>query len=90
MAASRPKTGDAVEAGFATRNAHFFDTEKLDKSSAIAALKKEVGIGEELIEAYFHPYLYLNHEVIEANGQSVDAFVEAAVAAASARPGASG
>ena len=62
------------------RNAHFFDTEKLDKSSAIAALKKEFGIGEELIEAYFHPYLYLNHEVIEANGLD-RAAVEKAVAA---------
>ena len=37
------------------RNAHYFDTEALDKTGAIAALKKQFGIGEELIEAYFHP-----------------------------------
>ena len=61
------------------RNAHFFDTEKLDKSGAIAALKKQFGIGEELIEAYFHPYLYLNHKVIDANGLD-RAAVERAVA----------
>ena len=64
------------------RNAQFFDTEKLDKAGAIAALKKQFGIGEELIEAYFHPYLYLNHEIIDAKGLD-RAAVERAVAAES-------
>jgi predicted AlkP superfamily pyrophosphatase or phosphodiesterase len=62
------------------RNARFFDTDKLDKTSAIDALKAQFGIGEELIEAYFHPYLYLNHEVIDARGLD-RAAVEEAVAA---------
>ncbi len=44
--------------------AHHFDTKSLDKKPAIAALKKKFGIGEELIEAYFHPYIYLNHDLI--------------------------
>jgi predicted AlkP superfamily pyrophosphatase or phosphodiesterase len=61
------------------RNARFFDTEKLDRAGAIAALKAQFGIGEELIEAYFHPYLYLNHEVIDAKGLD-RAAVERAVA----------
>ena len=62
------------------RDAHFFDTKALDKTAAIAALKKQFGIGEELIEAYFHPYLYLNHQVIDAKGLD-RAAVEQAVAA---------
>ena len=61
------------------RDAHYFDTEALDKTAAIAALKKRFGIGEELIEAYFHPYLYLNHEAIDAKGLD-RAAVEQAVA----------
>lgn len=62
------------------RNARFFETDKLDKTGAIDALKAQFGIGEELIEAYFHPYLYLNHEVIDARGLD-RAAVEEAVAA---------
>ncbi|MCK5360866.1 MAG: alkaline phosphatase family protein, partial [Gammaproteobacteria bacterium] len=38
----------------------YFDTKSLDKTPAIAELKKKFGIGEKLIEAYFHPYIYLN------------------------------
>ncbi|MCP4403866.1 MAG: alkaline phosphatase family protein, partial [bacterium] len=60
--------------------AHYFDTESLDKTPAIVALKKQFGIGDELIEAFFFPYLYLNHDVIR--GKSLDqAEVEKAVAA---------
>ncbi len=44
--------------------AHYFDTKTLDKTPAIMALKKQFGIGEELIEAFFQPYLYLNHDLI--------------------------
>ncbi|MGD8640402.1 MAG: alkaline phosphatase family protein [Gammaproteobacteria bacterium] len=49
-------------------NAHYFDTKALDKTPAIAALKKKFGIGEELIEAYFQPYVYLNHNLIRKKG----------------------
>lgn len=60
--------------------AHYFDTGSLDKTPAIAALKKQFGIGEELIEAYYHPYLYLNHDLIHAKGLD-QAEVEKAIAA---------
>ena len=60
--------------------AHYFDTKALDKAPAIAALKKQFGIGEELIEAFFFPYLYLNQEVIRTKGLDQGA-VEQAVAA---------
>jgi predicted AlkP superfamily pyrophosphatase or phosphodiesterase len=60
--------------------AHYFDTKALDRTPAITALKNQFGFGEELIEAYFHPYIYLNHNLIRDKGleQSV---VENAVAA---------
>ncbi len=57
-------------------NARYFDVESLDKTSAIAAIKKQFGLevssdkksdkkpDEKLIDAYFHPYIYLNHELI--------------------------
>ncbi|MEA3303592.1 MAG: alkaline phosphatase family protein [Pseudomonadota bacterium] len=60
--------------------AHYFDTGALDKAPAIAALKEQFGIGEELIEAFFFPYLYLNQEVIRTKGLD-QAAVEQAVAA---------
>ena len=60
--------------------AHYFDTDALDKTPAIVALKKQFGIGEELIEEYFHPYIYLNRELIREKGLD-QAVVENAVAA---------
>jgi predicted AlkP superfamily pyrophosphatase or phosphodiesterase len=66
--------------GLGIDKAHYFDTRSLDKTPAIEALKKQFGIGDELIEAYFHPYIYLNRNLIREKGldQSV---VENAVAA---------
>jgi predicted AlkP superfamily pyrophosphatase or phosphodiesterase len=61
-------------------NAHYFDTEALDKTPAIMALKKQFGLGEELIEAFFQPYLYLNHDLIREKGLD-QGQVEQAVAA---------
>jgi predicted AlkP superfamily pyrophosphatase or phosphodiesterase len=49
-------------------NAHYIDTSALDKAPAIEALKKQFGMGEELIEAYYHPYVYLNRELIKEKG----------------------
>jgi predicted AlkP superfamily pyrophosphatase or phosphodiesterase len=61
-------------------NAHYFDTKALDRTPAIAALKKKFGMGQELIEAYYQPYVYLNHKLIRAKGLN-QAEVEKAVAA---------
>ena len=58
--------------------AFYFDVDALDKTPAIAALKKRFGVGEELIEAYFQPYLYLNHELIREKKLDL-AEVEAAI-----------
>jgi len=61
-------------------DAHYIDTAALDKAPAIAALKRQFGIGEELIEKFFQPYLYLNQTVIRDKGLD-QAEVEKAVAA---------
>ncbi|THB72171.1 MAG: alkaline phosphatase family protein [Desulfobulbaceae bacterium] len=48
--------------------AKYFDTQALDKKPAIQALKATFGLGEELIEYYFPPYLYLNRDLIKEKG----------------------
>ncbi len=50
-----------------------------DKQPGIARLKQEFGVGEELIEKFFAPYVYLNREVIRERGLD-QAAVEQAVA----------
>jgi hypothetical protein len=60
--------------------AGYFDTRSLDRQPAIEALKKRFGIGKELVETYFHPYLYLNRDRIRELGLD-QAEVERAVAA---------
>jgi predicted AlkP superfamily pyrophosphatase or phosphodiesterase len=61
-------------------DAHYFDTDALDKTPAIAAIKKQLGISEGLIEAYFQPYIYLNRELIQEKGLD-QAEVEKVIAA---------
>jgi len=60
-------------------DAHYFDTNALDKTPAIAALKERFGIAEELIEGYHHPYIYLNRDLIHEKALD-QAEVEKAVA----------
>lgn len=56
------------------------DPDSWDKTPAFNRLKERFGIGEELIQTYFHPYVYLNKEAIAAAGLDL-AEVESAVAA---------
>ena len=60
--------------------ARYVDPDRWDKEASIAVLKQRFGIGEELIQTYYHPYVYLNREVIRDNGLDAPE-VEAAVAA---------
>jgi len=62
------------------KDAHHFDTGALDKTPAITALKKRFGVGEELVQAFFQPYVYLNRDLIREKGLD-QAEVELAVAA---------
>ena len=59
-------------------SAHYINPAELDRAPAIAALKQKFGLGEELIQDFFFPYLYLNRELIESRGLD-RAMVEAAV-----------
>ena len=63
----QPETpGHLQERGINT--AFYFDIEALNKAPVIAVLKAQFGVGEELIEAYFNPYLYLDHKLIREKG----------------------
>jgi hypothetical protein len=55
------------------------DPKMLEKRPAIEALKKKFGIDKELIQSYFQPYVYLNHEVVQERGLNL-AEVERTVA----------
>ena len=59
--------------------AAYVQPEDWDKDAAIARLKKQFGIGEELIQTYEHPYIYLNREAVAAKGLD-EGEVERAVA----------
>jgi len=59
--------------------AEYVNPEEWDKEAGIAALKQRFGIGSELIKTYFHPYIYLDHAVINEQGLDI-AEVQAAVA----------
>jgi len=48
--------------------AKYVTPEQWDKQPAISALKRKFGISKELIQAYRHPYVYLNREVIREKG----------------------
>jgi predicted AlkP superfamily pyrophosphatase or phosphodiesterase len=60
-------------------DSHYLDIEALDRTPAIRALKNRFGIGEELLETFSQPYVYLNQDVIRARGLD-QAEVELAVA----------
>ena len=61
-------------------DANTVDPNQWDQQAGIAALKRRFGIGKELIQTYFHPYLYLNQDVIREHGLDA-AEVATAVAA---------
>ena len=46
----------------------YFNFDDIDTTEAIAALKAEFEVAEELVDQFFQPYLYLNREAIEARG----------------------
>ena len=48
--------------------ANYIDPDTWDKTAGMKKLKKEFGIGEELIEAYNPPYIYLNQKIIRDKG----------------------
>jgi len=61
--------------------AKYIDPEKWDTDGGIASLKKRFGIRKELIQTYFHSYVYLNDDAMREHGLNTTE-VECAVAAA--------
>ncbi len=45
---------------------------KWNKKPSIKRLEKRFGVGQALIEAFFPPYIYLNHDVIKKNGLDLE------------------
>lgn len=58
---------------------NYVEPDTWDKAPAFERLKKRFGIGEELIETYAHPYVYLNQDMLRKQGLN-KAEVEQAVA----------
>jgi hypothetical protein len=58
----------------------YVDPEGWDRTPGFDALRARFGVGEELIETYEHPYVYLNRDVVEGRGLDRGE-VETAVAA---------
>ena len=69
------------ELGF---EASYIKPQEVERVAAINALQARFQAGEKLIRGYFHPYLFLNHELIESNGLDL-AEVQAVVAEALTR-----
>lgn len=65
-------TSKGIESGYVS-------PDEWDKSPSINRLKKQFGIGQELIQEFFPPYLYLNEKVIADKGLNLQE-VEKAVA----------
>ncbi|WP_150526072.1 alkaline phosphatase family protein [Roseibium sediminis] len=49
-------------------DAHYFDFDVVDLQPSIARLRAEFGIAEKLVKSFSNPYVYLDDEVITANG----------------------
>jgi predicted AlkP superfamily pyrophosphatase or phosphodiesterase len=60
-------------------NPDVLDPKTLEKQPAIETVKRKFGIDRELVQSYFPPYLYLNHDVLRERGLN-QAEVERAIA----------
>jgi len=68
-------------------HARYFDVEGLDRAPAIAALKAKFGLGGELIESFFFPYVYLNQDLMREKGLDPREVEQAVVAELEKFPG---
>ena len=67
--------------------AMYIDPESWEKQPSFDRLKERFGIGEKLVQTYFHPYLYLDREAIAAQNLDFDAVSEAVAVELSNMPG---
>lgn len=54
-----------VELGMQTRR---MSPKRISTDEFFSQLKTQLGLGEELIELFYHPYIYLNQEIIAESG----------------------
>lgn len=67
--------GSAEAAGYLNKRgieAKNINPQTWDKEAAISRLKKKFGIGQELIQDYYHPYVYLNHDIIKKKNLNLE------------------
>ena len=68
--------GQPEAAGFLNKhgihNISYFDIEAVKNSDAVQQLMKKYGSKENLIEGYFHPYIYLNEKAITKDGRTIE------------------
>ena len=67
--------------------ARYVNPGDLDKGPALTALERQFGVGKELIRTYYHPYLYLNRDVIRERRLDLDAVVRSVARELEAMPG---
>lgn len=53
-------------------DAEYFVVDSIEKATAFENIKKRYGVSEELIDGYYHPYIYLNREAIKKHNLDVD------------------
>jgi len=53
-------------------DAGYFDINSVDTSAISQVMRKKFNLTEKIVSGYFHPYVYLNREVIEKNGLDIN------------------
>ncbi len=64
-----------------------FDFNRVDTKPGFVRLTQDFGVGSDLIEAYSHPYLYLNRDEIAARGLDLREVADAVARELDALPG---
>ncbi|ARN75753.1 alkaline phosphatase family protein [Oceanicoccus sagamiensis] len=60
--------------------AHYINPKEWNTKQAFSELNQQFGVDEALVKIYYHPYVYLDHEVIKKNQLDIHE-VESAIAA---------
>ncbi len=53
-------------------DAGYFDINTVDTSAISQVFKKKFNLTEKIVSGYFHPYVYLNRDIIEKNRLDID------------------
>ncbi|WP_202615345.1 alkaline phosphatase family protein [Algoriphagus kandeliae] len=53
-------------------DAGYFDINSVDTSAIREVFKKKFNLSEKIVSGYFHPYVYLNRDIIEQNNLDID------------------